>query len=36
MFATGESIAHLNYLLNTGQMTVDTDRDGVRWYRTIG
>jgi glyoxylase-like metal-dependent hydrolase (beta-lactamase superfamily II) len=34
MFATGESIAHLNYLLNTGQMTVDTDEDGVRWYRS--
>lgn len=36
MFATGESIAHLNYLLNTGQMTHDTDRDGVHWYRTVG
>ncbi len=33
MFATGESIAHLNYLLNIGQMTVDTDEDGVNWYQ---
>ncbi len=34
MFATGESIAHLNYLLNTEQMTVETDEDGVHWYRS--
>ena len=34
MFATGESIAHLNYLLNTDQMTVETDEDGVHWYRS--
>ncbi|MFQ5982029.1 MAG: MBL fold metallo-hydrolase [Woeseiaceae bacterium] len=35
MFATGESIAHLNYLLNIGRMTVETDSDGVNWYRSI-
>ncbi len=34
MFATGESIAHLNYLLDIGQMTLDTDADGVNWYQT--
>jgi glyoxylase-like metal-dependent hydrolase (beta-lactamase superfamily II) len=34
MFATGESIAHLNYLLDTGQMTVSTDEDGVNWYQS--
>ncbi len=34
MFATGESIAHLNYLLNTDQMTVETDEDGVHWYQS--
>ncbi len=34
MFATGESIAHLNYPLNTDQMTVETDDGGVRWYRS--
>jgi len=34
MLATGESIAHLNYLLNTDQMTVETDEDGVHWYRS--
>jgi glyoxylase-like metal-dependent hydrolase (beta-lactamase superfamily II) len=36
MFATGESIAHLNYLLNTGQMSVEPDADGVRWYQSVG
>jgi len=34
MFATGESIAHLNYLLNTHQMTVETNKDGVHWYQS--
>lgn len=35
IMATGESIAHLNYLINKGRMSVETDGDGVRWYRTI-
>ncbi len=35
MFATGESIAHLNYLLGTGQMKVETDEDGVHWYQSV-
>jgi glyoxylase-like metal-dependent hydrolase (beta-lactamase superfamily II) len=34
MFATGESIAHLNYLLDTGRMTVNADEDGVDWYQS--
>ena len=31
-FATGESLAHLNWLLLRGRASVD-DRDGVAWYR---
>jgi glyoxylase-like metal-dependent hydrolase (beta-lactamase superfamily II) len=34
IMATGESIAHLNYLLHAGRVTVTTDDDGVKWYRT--
>ena len=33
IMATGEAIAHLNYLCNTGDMTADTDADHVTWYR---
>jgi glyoxylase-like metal-dependent hydrolase (beta-lactamase superfamily II) len=33
IMATGESVAHLNYLLNEGRVTVATDADGVNWYR---
>ncbi len=32
IMATGESIAHLNYLLDKGRMTVERDEDGVDWY----
>jgi glyoxylase-like metal-dependent hydrolase (beta-lactamase superfamily II) len=32
IMATGESLAHLNYLLNERQMTVTGDSDGVDWY----
>lgn len=35
IMATGESIAHLNYLLHAGRVTVATDDDGVKWYRTV-
>lgn len=35
MFATGEAIAHLHYLMNTGRMTMSTDNDGVNWYRSL-
>ena len=31
--ATGESIAHLNYLLHRGEACVQVDQDGVAWYR---
>ena len=35
IMATGESIAHLNLLVNKDQVRVETDADGIRWYRTI-
>ena len=31
--ATGESLAHLNCLLALGEVVVEPDADGVRWYR---
>jgi glyoxylase-like metal-dependent hydrolase (beta-lactamase superfamily II) len=31
--ATGESIAHLNYLLADGSITAEIDNEGVRWYQ---
>ncbi|MFM1988232.1 MAG: hypothetical protein RJA99_1189 [Pseudomonadota bacterium] len=31
--ATGETLAHLNRLLACGEATVETDADGVAWYR---
>ena len=31
--ATGEAIAHLNYLVVTGRATRDTDSGGVNWWR---
>ena len=34
IMATGEAIAHLNYLLVAGRLSVDTDDAGVRWYRS--
>lgn len=33
--ATGESIAHLNYLVNRGLAALHEDSDGVAWYRAI-
>jgi hypothetical protein len=33
IMATGESVAHLNYLLHAGRITVAADDDGVKWYR---
>ncbi len=33
IMATGESLAHLRYLVGTGEMLVETDADGVSWYR---
>lgn len=31
--ATGESLAHLNYLVSRKEISVDTDDQGVAWYR---
>jgi glyoxylase-like metal-dependent hydrolase (beta-lactamase superfamily II) len=31
--ATGESLAHLNYLMRRGEAIVSDDADGVAWYR---
>jgi len=33
--ATGESIAFLNHLIHRGEVTSETDTDGVAWYRNI-
>jgi glyoxylase-like metal-dependent hydrolase (beta-lactamase superfamily II) len=33
MMATGEAIAHLNYLLAAGEAIAETDAHGVHWYR---
>ena len=35
IMATGESVSHLNYLLNDGRMEARRDADGVVWYRTV-
>lgn len=32
IMATGEAIAHLNYLENLGRISVETDNNGVNWY----
>jgi len=34
IMATGESIAHLNYLVIQDRITVERDGDGVDWYRS--
>jgi len=33
MFATGEAIAHLNYLIADGEIVAEADADNVNWYR---
>ena len=33
IMATGEAIAHLNYLLEQGRITVEADHHGVNWYQ---
>jgi glyoxylase-like metal-dependent hydrolase (beta-lactamase superfamily II) len=33
MMATGESMAHMNYLLSSGEAVVEIGADGVAWYR---
>lgn len=34
IMATGEAVAHLNYLVQRGGLTRETDDAGVHWYRT--
>lgn len=34
MMATGEAIAHLNYLLYEGEVSINTDKNGIRWYQS--
>ena len=34
IMATGESLAHLNYLLNEKRISVERDSNGVDWYRS--
>jgi glyoxylase-like metal-dependent hydrolase (beta-lactamase superfamily II) len=33
IMATGEAVAHLNYLVTGGRLTVEADSGGVDWYR---
>ena len=33
--ATGESLAHINCLRHRGRITMETDAEGVAWYRAI-
>lgn len=35
MMACGESIAHLNYLMNLKKISAELDDSGVRWYQQI-
>jgi len=34
IMATGEAIAHLNYLCSRGELDISTDETGTNWYRT--
>ena len=34
IMATGEALSHLHYLVDKGEMTMNTDNDGVNWYQT--
>jgi glyoxylase-like metal-dependent hydrolase (beta-lactamase superfamily II) len=34
IMATGEAVAHLNYLIAEGEIDRETDQDGVNWYRS--
>ena len=35
IMATGESLAHLNFLLHRNRVGVERDSDGVDWYRSL-
>lgn len=34
-FATGEALAHLNCLIQRGQVVCEPDADGIAWYRSL-
>lgn len=34
IMATGEAVAHLNYLIEEGEIDREADQDGVNWYRS--
>jgi glyoxylase-like metal-dependent hydrolase (beta-lactamase superfamily II) len=34
IMATGEAVAHLNYLIEEGEIESEPDQDGVNWYRS--
>ena len=34
IMATGEAVAHFNYLIEEGEIDRETDQDGVNWYRS--
>ena len=34
MMATGEAIAHLNYLFYAGELEINKEENGIRWYRS--
>jgi hypothetical protein len=33
--ATGEAIAHLNYLIARGEAVRELDAEGIAWYRRV-
>ncbi len=35
IMATGESVAHLNYLIDEGAIAAEADADGVLWYQRL-
>jgi glyoxylase-like metal-dependent hydrolase (beta-lactamase superfamily II) len=35
IMAVSEAIAHLNFLMSEGQVSVEPDDRGVNWYRTV-
>jgi hypothetical protein len=35
VLATGESYAHLHYLMAQGKLTMQTDKSGVNWYQRV-
>jgi glyoxylase-like metal-dependent hydrolase (beta-lactamase superfamily II) len=35
IMATGEAVAHLNYLVDKGEISFEADAEGVNWYRRM-